>query len=150
MFYADILKIFILTTVSFMAAIAWTPLLTHFLYKYRLGKRIRSSDQAPVMSDLHQHKSGTPVMGGLLIWVTTLVLALVFFYLSVIFPETFFSRLNFLTRSQTLLPLGALVASALVGLVDDYLNIKKVGPNGGGLSILHRLTVYTLVAAVGA
>jgi phospho-N-acetylmuramoyl-pentapeptide-transferase len=61
-----------------------------------------------------------------------------------------FKKLNFLTRSQTLLPLGALVASAFVGLVDDYFNVKRIGPNGGGLRMRHRLIIYTLIATVGA
>jgi len=58
--------------------------------------------------------------------------------------------LNFLSRSQTLLPLGALVGSAVVGLIDDYLNVKKIGPRGGGLNMKHRLILYTAVAAFGA
>ncbi|HPN81371.1 MAG TPA: phospho-N-acetylmuramoyl-pentapeptide-transferase, partial [bacterium] len=57
-----------------------------------------------------------------------------------------FSRLSFLSRSQTWLPLGALVATALVGLVDDFLNVRKIGPYGGGLSVRHRLIVYTVIA----
>jgi len=145
-----IIKIFLLTTLSFIITIAWTPLLTYFLYKYKLGKRIRDNNSAPIMSRLHQAKSGTPTMGGLLIWVTTLVLALIFFYLAKFIKLDILENLNFLSRSQTLLPLGALVASALVGLVDDVLNIKNIGPNGGGLRMRHRLFVYTLIAVVGA
>lgn len=144
-----VIKIFFLTFLAFVVAIGWTPLLTHFLYKYRLGKQIRTSDKAPIFSSLHAKKSGTPVMGGLLIWVTVLVLAIVFYYLGQLFDGEF-SKLNFLSRSQTWLPLGALVATALVGLVDDYLNVRKIGPYGGGLSIRHRLVIYTLIALVVA
>lgn len=145
-----IIKIFILTTLAFILAMVWTPGLTHFLYKYKLGKQIRDEAAAPIMSSLHKKKSGTPTMGGLLVWVTTLFLALFFFHLSEWTNIEFFKKLNFLTRSQTLLPLGALVASALVGLVDDYLNVKRIGPNGGGLRMRHRLIIYTLIAVVGA
>ena len=53
-------------------------------------------------------------------------------------------RIEFSSRSQTLLPLGALLASALIGLVDDYLNIKRIGPHGGGMSILYRLGLYAI------
>ena len=35
-------------------------------------------------------------------------------------------NLNFLSRSETWLPLGVLVISAVVGLIDDWLNIKKL------------------------
>ncbi len=145
-----VIKIFFLTAISFVIAIAWTPFLTHFLYKYKLGKQIRNEASAPVMSRLHQAKAGTPTMGGILVWLTTLILALAFFYLARFTGLGLFQNLNFLTRSQTLLPLGALVASALVGLVDDFLNVRRIGPNGGGLRMRHRLLVYTLIALVGA
>ncbi len=145
-----IIKIFVLTTAAFILAMAWTPILTNFLYKYKLGKQIRDEKSAPIMSSLHKSKSGTPTMGGLLIWMTTLFLALFIFYLSSWLNIEILKKLNFLIRSQTLLPLGALVASALVGLVDDYLNVRKIGPNGGGLRMRHRLIIYTLIAAVGA
>lgn len=144
-----VIKVFFLTTLSFVVAIGWTPLLTHFLYKHKLGKQIRTSDKAPIFSGLHQKKSGTPTMGGVLVWLTVLVLAVVFYYLGQWLDGGFF-KLNFLNRSQTWLPLGALIATALVGLFDDYLNIKKIGPYGGGLSMKHRLAVYALIALVVA
>ncbi|MFA6197874.1 MAG: phospho-N-acetylmuramoyl-pentapeptide-transferase [Patescibacteria group bacterium] len=146
----EVIAIFVLTVCSFVVAIAWTPALTHFLYKYKMGKQIRDEASAPIFAKLHLKKSGTPVMGGLLIWVTTLVLAIIFFALSRLIDGDFIHRLNFLTRGETLLPLGALVAAALVGLVDDIFNVKKIGPYGGGLKIRHRLLIYTVIAIVGA
>lgn len=146
----NIIKVFFLTTLSFLVAIAWTPLLTNFLYRHKLGKKIRDERSAPVFSRLHKGKSGTPTMGGILIWVTVLVLALVFHYGNRWFGGPFFSGFDFLSRSQTLLPLGALVASALVGVVDDYFNVRGIGPHGGGMRVRHRLLVYTAIAAVGA
>jgi phospho-N-acetylmuramoyl-pentapeptide-transferase len=145
-----VIKIFFLTTIAFVVAITWTPLLAHFLYKYKLGKQIRDGASAPIMSKLHQGKAGTPTMGGLLVWVTTLALAVAFFYLSQLLHWQIFNDLNFLSRSQTLLPLGALVASAIVGLIDDILNVRKIGPRGGGLRMRHRILIYTLIAIVGA
>lgn len=144
-----VIKIFFITFLSFIVAMAWTPLLTHFLYKYKLGKQIRASERAPIFSGLHQKKSGTPTMGGILIWVTVLVLSVAIYYLSQWF-DNWFTFLNFLTRPQTLLPLGALVAAAIAGFIDDYLNVRKIGPYGGGLSVKHRLLVYTLIAVVAA
>lgn len=146
----DIIKILLLTTISFIVTVLWTPFLTHFLYKYRLGKQIRSQETAPIYAKLHAKKSGTPTMGGLLIWVTVLLLAVFFYYLAELTDIEFMERLNFLSRSQTLLPLGVLVASALVGLVDDLFNIKKRGAHGGGLNIFHRILIYTVIAAFGA
>ena len=144
-----IIKIFILSTLAFILAFLLTPVLTHFLYKYRLGKGIRDVAVAPVFAALHQKKAGTPTMGGILIWVTALILILFFFYLS-LFTGGNISRLNFLTRSETLLPLGALIASAIVGLFDDLIDIWRVGKDGGGLRMRHRFFIYTIIAAVGA
>jgi len=146
----DIIKIFFLAALSFVVAVSWTPLLTHFLYKYRLGKQIRDDGSAPVFAKLHEAKRGTPTMGGVLIWATLLLIMAVFYYGAEIFSGSQGGSLNFFSRQQTLLPLGALIASALVGLVDDYFNVRRIGPKGGGLRMRHRLILYTLIAAVGA
>ena len=148
--FFPIIKIFLLATAGFLLAFSITPLLTHFLYKYKMGKTIRSEVEAPVVSKLHKDKSGTPTMGGILVWVTTLFLAVVLFYVQKFFPDSSLGRLNFLTRPETLLPLGALVASSLVGLVDDWLNVRGRGVFKGGLRMWHRIIVYTIIATVGA
>jgi len=145
-----VIKIFLLTSVSFILAVLITPILTHFLYKHKLGKQIRESESAPIFHSLHKKKSGIPTMGGIIIWLTVLILALAFFYLAKLFPDGWAANFNFLTRSETLLPLGALVASALVGLFDDFLGIKKIGPRGGGLKMRHKLLIFTGIALIGA
>lgn len=139
-----------IATLAFLVAIGLTPWLTHYLYKYRFGKSIRDTGSTPVYSALHKKKSGTPVGGGIIIWLSVFLLAIFFWLLNNLLWSDFTESLNFLTRSQTLLPLGALVASAIVGLCDDYLNVRKIGPSGGGLNMLQRLVLYTAVAAFGA
>lgn len=128
---------------------AWTPFLTRLLYRFHLGKQIRDGSAAPIFARLHRKKSGTPTMGGLLIWVTTAFLAVVFWVAGRWF-DGWWGELNFLSRSQTLLPLGALVASALVGMVDDAVDAWRLGRRGGGLRMRYRFLIYTLIAAVGA
>src|SRR6056297_336978 len=145
-----VIKIFILTVLSFCIAFSLTPLLTHFLYNYNFGKQIRNDGSTPVFSKLHKKKQGTPTMGGILIWGTTFILTVGIFYLQKFTNFDLFKELNFLSRSQTLLPLGAFIASALVGLFDDFLNIKKIGGKGGGLKVRHKLVLYTIIAGVGA
>jgi len=89
-------------------------------------------------------------MGGLLVWVTVLLFALVFYYLSDFMPWSIFHNLNFLSRSQTLLPLGCLVASALVGLADDFLDVRHLGYKKRGIKFSHKLLIYAAIALVGA
>ena len=147
----QIIKILFLATLAFVFTILWTPILTNFLYKHKLGKKIRNSGDTPIFSELHAHKSGTPTMGGVLIWGTVLIFAAAFYLIAHLFDWELIRNLNFLTRSETLLPLGALVASALIGLVDDWLDVRGKGVlGGGGLKMRHRLLIYTAIALIGA
>ena len=145
-----ITKILILGTASFLVAIAWTPLLTHLLYTYRLGKSIRSAVTAPMFAKLHAKKAGVPTMGGVLIWGTTFALAMALAACAMWFPGSALGELSFLSRAQTWLPIAALVAAGVIGLADDLFNVFKIGPQGGGIHIRHRLMLYAVVAAVGA
>ena len=139
-----------MTALAFILAMSWTPVLSHILYKYKLGKRIRSSKNAPIFYKLHVKKSGTPTMGGVLVWLTTIFLALFIFAAWRIWEIPALAYFNFLSRSETWLPLAALFIAAVVGLVDDYFNITGKGANGSGLSVPYRLLIYSLIAAVGA
>lgn len=147
----QIIKVLFFGILAFLFTFMWTPLLTNFLYKHKLGKRIRNTGKTPIFSLLHAHKEGTPTMGGILIWGTTLILAVLFYLIYLIFPSDFSSALNFLTQKETLLPLGALVAAALIGLFDDWLDVRAKGVfGGGGLKLRHRLLIYTGIAIIGA
>ncbi len=146
-----IIRIFLLTTLAFIFAIAWTPILTNILYKYKLGKQIRDNGATPLYSKMHAHKAGTPTMGGILIWLTVLIFILLFYCLAKFLPWDIFKNLDFLSRGQTLLPLGVLVATALVGLFDDWLDVSGKGVlRGGGFTVKYRLAVYTIIAIIGA
>ncbi|MEK7197942.1 MAG: phospho-N-acetylmuramoyl-pentapeptide-transferase, partial [Patescibacteria group bacterium] len=145
---SEIARLLILTSISFLVAFLATPFLTHFLFKYKLGKQIRT-EGAPVFAKIHESKEGTPTMGGILIWSTVLILALGFWFLSLFF-DGIFGDLNFLSRSQTFLPLGALIFAAILGFIDDLLGVFRIGPKGGGLSMKHKIFLYTIIAAICA
>lgn len=148
---AYVIKIFVITTLSFLVALFWMPTLLSILRKNKIGKKIRDEETTPIFSKLHKKKEGTPTMGGILIWGTVLFLSLGFYLFQDVFEGfSLFKKLNFLTQKETLLPLGALVASAVVGLFDDLFNVMRIGGNGGGLRVRHRLIIYTLIALVGA
>lgn len=142
----NVIKIFAIFTATFVIAMAIAPVFIHFLYKYKVGKNIRDGSDTPIFSALHAKKAGTPTMGGLLIWVTVVTIAFLISFLSSVFPQSIFKELNFLSRGQTWLPVGVLAVSGIIGAIDDFMNVKKIGAVGGGMKMRHRLIVYTLVA----
>ena len=146
----EVMRVFAILTITFSLAMILTPVLTHFLYKYKIGKQIRADGDTPVFTALHKKKEGTPTMGGLLIWIVVPLLAILFWFLSLIFDGSLFNYINFLDRSQTYLPLGVLVLAGIVGAVDDIMGVFRIGPKGGGLGIKERILLYTFVAVIGA
>ena len=145
-----LIKIFSLTSIAFLFAIALTPLLTKVLFELRLGKQIRNDGSTPLFSSMHASKEGTPTMGGVLVWGTTAILAVTFWFLDRSLGIEQFHILNFLTRKETLLPLGALLGAATVGLMDDYLDIKRLGHQGRGFRFRFKIILYTAVSLIGA
>ncbi len=145
-----IIKIFVLSALSFVVAMSVAPFFIRLLGYFRLGKQLRPAVEAPVFSALHAAKAGTPTMGGVLVWGTAVGLSAVLAFLAAFVDGPVFQTLSFLSRKETYLPLAALVAAALVGAADDLFNIRRIGPSGGGLRMRHRLILYTLIAALGA
>lgn len=153
----NVIKVFSLAVFASIVAIIWTPLLTHYLYKHKLwkksgGKKAISGEEAAVFNSLHKEKEvGTPRMGGLLVWITSLLVIYLFFILSLFFPNTWLAQFNFLSRTQTWLPLFTLVLASLVGFSDDILQIFGKGKYvGGGLSLSKRLIMVILIGFIGA
>ena len=89
-------------------------------------------------------------MGGILIWGTVLILAIIFWLLSKLGVNGIVTEINFVDRGQTFLPLGIMALSAIIGAIDDLLGIFRIGPKGGGLKVRHRLLLYAFVALIGA
>ena len=153
----NVIKIFVLAAFSCFFAVLWTPFLTHFLYKYKLWRknaREKAIDgkPAPVFHQLHKEREiKVPRMGGLLIWLTVIFVAFLFSGLAKISNNFWIQKLDFLSRDQTWLPLGILVAGALLGLGDDILQIFNKGKYaGGGIRFVYRLLAVLLIGIVGA
>ena len=153
------MKVLVTGFLAFALAFILTPLWTHILYKYKIGIRIKDTSvdgkKLTFINELHKHKSGTPVMGGVLIWFTVLVLVYSSHY---IFPAiaswtntNFIARLDFFSRSQVWLPLVALIAAGILGLCDDFASVKGFGKNkGGGIRFISRFGWLILISAIGA
>lgn len=142
------IRLLVLAGTAFAVALALTPIFIKILDRFHLHKQIRSQELAPVFYGLHKHKENTPTMGGVIIWVTVLGLALLIWSLSNVFGGVF-NYLNFVDRAETYLPIAAMLIAALLGLSDDILGTLRIGPNGGGLRISQKLIMYTVLAAIG-
>lgn len=153
----NIIKIFILATLASVIAITLTPFLTHFLYKYKLWRKEArektiTGEEAPVFLQLHREKeTQAPRFGGLLIWITVLILASLFFFISRVSDSFWAQKLNFLTREETWLPLFTLVAASILGFFDDILQVFGKGKYvAGGMSFTRRLLLVILIGLIGA
>lgn len=153
----SVVKVFGLSAAAFVLAMAITPALTHYLYKYKLWRksvRTLSPDgtATPLFSQLHADREvGVPRMGGVLIWVTVLTVSLGVWLISVLTNSSFWDKANFLSRNQTWLPLFTLLAAALLGLADDLTQVLGKGSYvAGGIRFRHRLFAVFLIALAGA
>lgn len=153
----DVIKILIPSATAFIVGIAITPFIADFLYKHKMWKRSSvkhtiDGQAATISSKLHNDEERkTPRMGGVVVWGSVIITTIMFLILSGMFPSEVTGKLNFLSRSQTWLPLFVLIAGALFGLVDDYLVCRDKGSyQGGGLSLRTRLVFVTLLGALGA
>src|SRR3989344_5194543 len=138
----NVIKVLGTSAIACVVAISWAPFLINFLYKHQLwkktsGKVAISGEEAVVFNALHKEReTKAPRMGGLLIFITTVFVVFLFCLLSLIFPNTWLANLNFLSRSQTWLPLFTLIAASLFGLLDDFLVVSGLGKYiGGGGSV---------------
>lgn len=152
-----IIKILSLFTLSFFISILGAPLLIKILYKYKCWKKkpkekAMTGDGLPVFTKFHAEKEvSTPRMGGILIWATVLIIFLVIAIAHYFFPNSSIAKLNFISRSQTWLPLFTLISASILGLIDDLLVIKNTGKYiGGGMRFKVRLGLILLIAIIGA
>lgn len=149
MILTQLIKIFAVTITTFFIAVLITPFILQLLKKFGVKKQIRDSASAPIMSALHSKKAGTPTMGGVIIWGSVLITAILMFMVSYIFGGVY-EHLNFISRAETFLPLTAMMIAAIIGLIDDVLGVFRIGVKGGGLAVKHKLILYAIIGALGA
>ena len=146
----DVVKVIVPAALAFSIGILITPLLTHYLYKYRAWKRVGGKialdgTEAQEFNKIHQKKEGTtPRMGGIVIWGSAIITMLGIFLVAKLFPSTATLKLDFLSREQTWIPLFTLLLGSLVGLINDFLDIWG---DGNGLSLRRRLLFIVLMSS---
>ena len=151
----SIVKVFIPAAVAFAIGIAFAPILTHYLYKYRVWKKTSAKialDGTPAteferlrMTVHSGTETQTPRMGGILIWTTVVFVTLGLWILAQAVQLPFVQKLDFFSRSQTWVPLFTLVAGALVGFVNDLLDIHPSGERG--IRLRTRLLFVLLISS---
>src|SRR3989338_3017146 len=153
----NILKVFGLSALSFVVAILLTPLLTHFLYKYKMWRKdvrqeAADGSKTPIYQSLHKEgEISIPRLGGLLFWTIPALIAFLFYWLAKTTDIALFDKLNFLSRNQTWLPFLVMIAGASLGLIDDLLQIYGKGTyKGGGMALSRRIFFVLLIASAGA
>lgn len=156
MIAVNILKVFIPATASFSIGILSAPLLTHYLFTYKVWKKTTGKtalDGTPAVEFEKLRTSGetrvgtetkTPRMGGILIWATASFVTVGLWVLAQLFPLPLFAKLDFLSRSQTWLPLFALIAGSILGFIDDLFDVLPSG--GKGLRLRTRLLFVTMIS----
>ncbi|HVZ76058.1 MAG TPA: hypothetical protein VG934_02180 [Candidatus Paceibacterota bacterium] len=148
---ADAMRIFVPATLSFLFGMFLTPFLTHFLYKHKFwkpkaGKVALDGTAALEFNRLHERKEvGTPRAGGILVWGSVLLTALVLAGLAQISPQAF-SSWAFVSREQTWLPFVALIIGSLIGFIDDLWEVR----GRGGLPLRIRLVAVAVVSLLCA
>lgn len=150
----DVVKVISPAAIAFFVGIAISPIVSHFLYRFRCwkkraGKKGYAGGETPLFNALHKEREvSTPRMGGIVIWGSALITVLAIWILERYVGGAPLEKLEFLSRSQTWLPFFALLVGACVGFVDDLLEVTGNGKHfAGGLPLTHRLIVVGAASA---
>lgn len=149
-----IIKVLAPTAIAFIVGIFITPIITHYLYHFEMWKKKPGKGvgygggETPLFDELHKKRdTNTPRMGGIVIWISVLITIAFLWTLHIVFSDRLLGTLNFLSRSQTWLPLCALMIGAIVGFFDDLLVVRGTGKHfAGGLPLSQRLVVVGVTA----
>ncbi|HEY4507615.1 MAG TPA: phospho-N-acetylmuramoyl-pentapeptide-transferase [Candidatus Paceibacterota bacterium] len=148
----DLVRVLLPAALAFFVGIGITPTVAGFLYRNKLwkpkaGKTLYDGSEATVFNAQNADREvGTPRFGGAIIWIAVLVVAGGLWILGVLFPESSFGVLDFVSRSQTWVPIAVLVACAATGAVDDLLEVR----GQGGIRARWRLLVVGLLGLLAA
>jgi len=148
---AQITLVFIPAVVSFIIGIGITPFFTHILYTHKMwkpkaGKISLDGTPAETFNALHRERNtGTPSFGGVVVWGSVLLTALLLSALAGLSMNSF-GALAFISRSQTWVPLAALILGAIIGSIDDTLVVR----GGRGLRLRTRLGFISIIGVLCA
>lgn len=150
----DVIKIILPAAITFIIGIGITPYISDYLYKHKMwkkkaGKMAIDGSETPIFNALHHDKEvGTPRLGGTIIWISASIVFVTLWVISKLTIPGFeiFDKLEFISRNQTWIPFATLIIGALIGALDDILEIRGSGGHiAGGLSLKKRLLVVGII-----
>ncbi len=145
----NLVFVLVFGSLSFAVTMALAPIFIKFLEKNRIGQQIRDTSVdgkvSTIFRELHLKKSGTPTMGGALIWGSVIAMVL----LSLIPQKLGITAHSLWNRAETFIPIFTLVTAGLLGMLDDWWNIKGVGKQKG-LRVRPKLIWLSIFALIGA
>ena len=149
----DLIKVFVPAVLAFGTGMLITPFITRFLYRHEMWKKkaktVATDGRAtPIFNALHaERETKTPRLGGVIIWLAVLIVTVGLWLLAQVWPLDTLVKLDFLSRGQTWIPLVTLLIGAVIGLLDDLLEIRGGGGHiAGGLSLTKRLILVGIVS----
>ena len=132
-----LIRILLLGFMGFLISMLITPIYTTFAYNGQWWKKpTKATDEkAKIISKLHaeKHLRNIPTMAGM-VFVLAVCVVTVLFNLS---------------RSETWLPVAAFAGAAVVGLLDDVVNIRNNNPRISRMSSKLKILLTTLIALIG-
>jgi phospho-N-acetylmuramoyl-pentapeptide-transferase len=156
LFTFNVIKVLFLAALGAILAFFLAPLLIQVLQKFQFWKKNArhktiTGEKADVVFSLHKEREvARPRGGGVLIWLTVLLIVFLFFGLSFIEEPWWLKMFNFLSRSETWLPFFTLITASLIGLLDDILVVMGKGKFiAGGLKFKTRLLIVGLIGLIG-
>lgn len=132
---SEMTSVFLLSIAAFVLAMLLTPIYTFLAYRYRFWKKQRDTsttgEKLLVFVKLHKKKfkRNIPTMAGA---IGVIAIAAV----------TLFN----LDRGQTWLPLAGLIGGAIVGLIDDIINLRG---DGTGVAGMRSGMKFMMITAIG-
>ncbi len=131
----------------------WVIKLLHGIkfWKKEARKKTITGEDANIVYELHKDREmAVPRGGGLTVWVSVVIIVLLFWIISFWPKNWWMERLNFLSRSETWLPFFTLIAASIVGFFDDFIQVFGKGKYvGGGMTFARRFFIVTIIGLVG-
>ena len=142
------IKIFVPAIISFICGMLMTPILTHYFYKYKLWRKTSRNEVAPDENFRKingKEELSTPRTGGMIVWMSVIFTIFILIILSFFIDKEISDRLNFLSRSETILPFFALIFASMFGLLDDFIQIYGFKNLTGDPIILRYIKIGTIL-----